>query len=79
MCPLSDLNIITAMAIKTIFFIISDTHGKVFDVKAAQRADAVIHCGDLTEEFKIDEFHTTIDLLWQLPAPLNLVISGYHD
>ncbi|KAI0133554.1 Metallo-dependent phosphatase-like protein [Xylariales sp. AK1849] len=67
------------MAIKTRFFIVSDTHGEVFDVKEEQRADVVIHCGDLTEESKIDEFRTTINLLRQLPAPLKLVISGNHD
>ncbi|KAL7626499.1 hypothetical protein AAE478_003271 [Parahypoxylon ruwenzoriense] len=60
------------MAIKTRFLIISDTHGGVFDVKEVQQADVVIHCGDLTEESKIDEFRTTINLLRRLPAPLKL-------
>ncbi|KAK8101885.1 hypothetical protein PG999_012259 [Apiospora kogelbergensis] len=69
------------MAVKTRFLIISDTHGRTFDLKKAQQAnpDVVIHCGDLTDESKIDEFRTTINLLSQLPAPLNLVISGNHD
>ncbi|KAK8110248.1 uncharacterized protein PG998_006705 [Apiospora kogelbergensis] len=69
------------MAVKTRFLIISDTHGRTFDLKKAQQAnpDVVIHCGDLTDESKIDEFRTTINLLSQLPAPLKLVISGNHD
>ncbi|KAK8090294.1 hypothetical protein PG997_005255 [Apiospora hydei] len=69
------------MSIKTRFLVISDTHGQLFDLKEAQQAnaDVVIHCGDLTEESKIDEFRTTLDLLRQLPAPLKLVISGNHD
>ncbi|KAK8026490.1 hypothetical protein PG991_003546 [Apiospora marii] len=67
--------------IKTRFLIISDTHGQQFDIQGAQQAntDVVIHCGDLTEESKIDEFRTTLALLRQLPAPLKLVIPGNHD
>lgn len=58
----------------------SDTHGSDIDVNEdGQRADVAIHCGDLTEESKIDEFRTTVDLLRRLPAPLKLVISGNHD
>ncbi|KAF3016459.1 hypothetical protein E8E14_007989 [Neopestalotiopsis sp. 37M] len=67
------------MPVRTRFLVISDTHGQVFDVREGQQADVVIHCGDLTEESKIDEFRTTIDLLRQLPAPLKLVIAGNHD
>lgn len=67
------------MEIKTRFLIISDTHGGVFNIKDGLQADVAIHCGDLTEESKIDEFHRTIDLLRRLPAPLKLVISGNHD
>ncbi|KAK8139323.1 hypothetical protein PG984_002703 [Apiospora sp. TS-2023a] len=68
-------------AIKTRFLIISDTHGQQFDTKGAQQAnaDVVIHCGDLTDESKIDEFRTTLNLLRQLPAPLKLVVPGNHD
>ncbi|KAK8041797.1 Metallo-dependent phosphatase-like protein [Apiospora rasikravindrae] len=59
----------------------SDTHGQLFDLKEAQQAnaDVLIHCGDLTEESKTDEFRTTLDLLRQISAPLKLVISGNHD
>lgn len=51
------------MGIATKFLIISDTHGE--DVPLARRvtADVAIHCGDLTEESKIKEFHDTLDLL----------------
>lgn len=69
------------MAIKTRFLVISDTDGQRFEIQGAQKvnADVVIHCGDLTDESKIDEFRTTLDLLRQLPAPLKLVIPGNHD
>ncbi|KAI4592018.1 hypothetical protein KJ359_011965 [Pestalotiopsis sp. 9143b] len=67
------------MAIKTRFLIISDTHGQVIDVREGHKADVVIHCGDLTEESKMDEFRATIHLLRQLPAPIKLVIAGNHD
>ncbi|KAK7952658.1 uncharacterized protein PG986_008386 [Apiospora aurea] len=65
------------MSIETRFLVISDTHGQLFDLKEAQQAnaDVVIHCGDLTEESKIDEFRITLDLLRQLPAPLKLIIE----
>ncbi|KAK8041111.1 hypothetical protein PG994_014118 [Apiospora phragmitis] len=32
------------MAIKTRILVVSDTHGRVFDVKEAHKADVVIHC-----------------------------------
>lgn len=44
-----------------------------------QQADVVIHCGDLTDESKISEFHTTIELLRRLLAPLKLAIARNHD
>lgn len=44
-----------------------------------QHADVAIHCGDLTNESKIDEFRTTIKLLQDIDAPLKLVIAGNHD
>ncbi|KAH8200190.1 hypothetical protein TruAng_005638 [Truncatella angustata] len=67
------------MGIKTRLFIISDTHGGVFDVNDAQRAHVVIHCGDLNKESKIDEYRNTLDLLRRVPTPLKLIISGNHD
>lgn len=64
--------------IKTRFLIISDTHGSKF-VPPSQEVDVVIHCGDLTNESKLEEFRTTLHSLRNLKAPLKLVIAGNHD
>ncbi len=45
----------------------------------SQPADVCIHCGDLTEESKLDELHATLELLHAIEAPLKLVIAGNHD
>lgn len=67
--------------VKTRILVLSDTHGERFpaDRHPPTGADVVLHCGDLTEESKINEFHTTLDLLKDLAAPLTLVIAGNHD
>jgi Icc-related predicted phosphoesterase len=66
--------------IRTRFLIISDTHGMEFITdKKLQHVDVAIHCGDLTDESKIEEFRTTIQLLKNIDAPLKLVIAGNHD
>lgn len=65
-------------SIPTRFLVISDTHGGTVDLPT-ETVDVVIHCGDLTEESKLDEFKRTIDLLNQASAPLKLVIPGNHD
>lgn len=57
--------------------VISDTHGEAFSCK--ERADVVIHCGDLTEGSTLQEFQYAIDQLKALDAPLKLVIAGNHD
>lgn len=67
-----------ASSIKTRLLIISDTHGQRFD-PPNHSVDVVIHCGDLTEHSKIDEYRTTIRLLEEIDAPLKLVIAGNHD
>lgn len=69
------------MAINTRFLILSDTHGEDFrpQINASQPVDVAIHCGDLTEESKVDEFRTTLKLLTAINAPLKLVIAGNHD
>ncbi|KAI0432259.1 ser/Thr protein phosphatase family protein [Xylaria sp. FL1042] len=67
------------MPVKTRILIISDTHGKVFRVRPEHKADVVIHCGDLTDKSKLDEYHRTLQLLKDLDAPLKLVIAGNHD
>lgn len=66
-------------SISTRILIISDTHGTNSINTQPPPVDLVIHCGDLTQESKISEFHQAISLLKSLPAPLKLVIAGNHD
>ncbi|KAL9103807.1 MAG: hypothetical protein Q9163_001184 [Psora crenata] len=68
-------------SVKTRFLIISDTHGMQFssENRPQQRADVAIHCGDLTEETKLEEYRDSIELLKEIEAPLKLVIAGNHD
>lgn len=66
--------------IKTTFLILSDTHGMALDEHLpSPRADVAIHCGDLTEESKLAEMRTTLELLKGIYAPLKLVVAGNHD
>ena len=67
--------------VKTRFFILSDTHGMDFgrEERSSHYADVAIHCGDLTEEFKLEEYRATLRLLMDIQAPLKLVIAGNHD
>ncbi|RDW93066.1 metallophosphatase domain-containing protein [Aspergillus mulundensis] len=66
--------------IKTRFLIISDTHGHELPTGYSQHeADVAIHCGDLTDGAKLDEFKTAITLLHSIKAPLKLVIASNHD
>jgi predicted phosphodiesterase len=67
------------MEVATRIFIISGTHGEMCPLYKNQRAHVAIHCGDLTEEPKIAEFRSAIQLLRSLDAPLKLVIAGNHD
>ena len=71
----------SSATIKTQFFIVSDTHGKSFkpSEKPTQKADVAIHCGDLTDGSKLEEFRTTLQLLKDIDAPLKLIIAGNHD
>ena len=68
-------------SVKTRFLIVSDTHGMAFrsENRPHQHADVAIHCGDLTEESKLEEYRTSIRLLKDIHAPLKLVIAGNHD
>ncbi|KAI4741646.1 Metallo-dependent phosphatase [Aureobasidium sp. EXF-12298] len=59
--------------------IISDTHGSNPMHRQLGPVDLVIHCGDLTQESKLDEYRQAISLLKSLDAPLKLVIAGNHD
>lgn len=67
--------------IKTRVLILSDTHGLRFeaDRKPLAAVDVVIHCGDLTEDSKLESFRQTIRLLKEIDAPTKIVIAGNHD
>ena len=67
--------------VKTRFFVLSDTHGIEFEreERSSHHADVAIHCGDLTEESKLEEYRATFRLLMDIQAPLKLVIAGNHD
>ncbi|KAI0437573.1 ser/Thr protein phosphatase family protein [Xylaria telfairii] len=67
------------MSVKTRFLVISDTHTSSFEIKSGVKADVVIHCGDLTDGSKLDEYRRTLQLLRDFDAPLKLVIAGNHD
>lgn len=67
--------------IKTNFLIMSDSHGHrpVFSGSLSEHIDVAIHCGDLTQESKMEEFHKTLRYLQEIKADLKLVIAGNHD
>ncbi|KAM7203829.1 Metallo-dependent phosphatase-like protein [Naviculisporaceae sp. PSN 640] len=66
--------------IPTTFLIISDTHAESMpDLASLPPVDVAIHCGDLTEESKLSEFSTTLDLLKSIKAEYKLVIAGNHE
>ena len=74
--------------IKTRFLIISDTHSQPLfpasDVKHAYRyplpqADVLLHCGDVTEYGRLDEYKKALAMLASADAELKLVIAGNHD
>ena len=65
--------------VKTQFIIFSDTHGDDFGLDSSQKADVAIHCGDLTEESKLEEYRDSLRQLIAIQAPLKLVIAGNHD
>lgn len=65
--------------IPTRFLVISDTHGNCDLSYTGVAVDVAIHCGDLTEESKLAEFRSALELLKSIDAPLKLVIPGNHD
>lgn len=74
--------------VKTRILIISDTHCTPLRQSPGQRkpfslplpdADVLIHCGDLTHQGTLAQFHKTLDMLSQIQAPVKLVIAGNHD
>ncbi len=48
--------------VKSRFLILSDTHGMEFQPEEipSQHVDVVIHCGNLTEESKLEEYRASI-------------------
>ncbi|GAM89981.1 hypothetical protein ANO11243_080210 [Dothideomycetidae sp. 11243] len=71
----------TTGTVRTRFFVISDTHGRADSLphSTPDNIDVVIHCGDLTDGSKVQEYKDTIQLLQEIKAPLKLVIAGNHD
>lgn len=68
-----------ASTIKTRFLVISDTHGDGLLHKPTGKFDVAIHCGDLTEESKLEEIKTSLNMMLEIDAPLKLIIAGNHD
>ena len=70
-----------AEKVQTRLLILSDTHGEDFssEDRPRPRVDVALHCGDLTDGSKLDEFRTSIEMLKKIDAPLKLVIAGNHD
>ena len=67
-----------AATIATRFLILSDTHGEelIHSIPSEEQMDVVIHCGDMTEESTLKEYHTAIQTLKNIKAPLKLVIAA---
>lgn len=68
-----------ASTVATRFLVLSDTHGEQLINPVTAKADVVIHCGDMTEESKLEEYRTAVRMLKGIDAPLKLVIAGNHD
>lgn len=70
-----------AATIATRILILSDTHGEelIHSIPSEEYMDVVIHCGDMTDESTLKEYHTAIQTLRNIKAPLKLVIPGNHD
>lgn len=74
--------------VNTRILIISDTHcAPLLNETGGERpfslplpsADLLIHCGDLTNSGKVEEYHQALDMLKKIDAPVKLVIAGNHD
>ncbi|KAK4631833.1 putative rhamnogalacturonate lyase C [Fulvia fulva] len=71
-----------ANTIMTRFLVLSDTHGadaERLKIPTLPEVDVAIHCGDLTHDSGLEEYHTAIRLLHSIRASLKLVIAGNHD
>lgn len=71
----------TMSSINTKVLILSDTHAQPFkpDMEPLERVDVAIHCGDLTNTSKLEDYRKTVRLLEKINAPLRIVIAGNHD
>ncbi|KAM7198490.1 Metallo-dependent phosphatase-like protein [Rhypophila sp. PSN 637] len=68
--------------VKTRFLVVPDTHaheGHESLTLPDLPVDVAIHCGDLTEQSKLQEMRTSLHILRKIHAPLKLVIAGNHD
>lgn len=63
----------------TRFLVLSDTHGNQLKHRFTSKVDVGIHCGDITDESKLEEYETAITMLKEIDAPLKLIIAGNHD
>ncbi|KAK5175208.1 uncharacterized protein LTR77_000345 [Saxophila tyrrhenica] len=82
-----------ASTIKTRILIISDTHcaqlSKDEDAPSTYptppfksplpSADLLIHCGDLTHNGLMEQYHRTLDMMKEIDAPVKVAIAGNHD
>ncbi|ETI27174.1 hypothetical protein G647_09856 [Cladophialophora carrionii CBS 160.54] len=70
-----------APKIPTRLLIMSDMHGADFNSenRPDQRADVTVHCCDLADGSKLEEFRSALELLERIDAPLKLAIAGNHD
>lgn len=70
---------VSKMDVQTRLLILSDTHAGKGLAMPDLSVDVAIHCGDLTDESKMNEFRSSLGLLRSIKAPLKLVIAGNHD
>ena len=78
--PILNHHPIAVASIKTRILVISDTHSEDLIHKPITCTyDVAIHCGDLTEESKLDEFRASLNMMLSVQAPLKLIIAGNHD
>ncbi|KAL7808738.1 Metallo-dependent phosphatase [Trichoderma aethiopicum] len=76
---MSPAQIVSSRGIQTRLLIISDTHGLQLPMEIKTPVDVAIHCGDLTQHSKLDEFRAAVRLVESINAPLKIIIAGNHD
>ncbi|KAI1264768.1 Metallo-dependent phosphatase-like protein [Xylariaceae sp. FL1019] len=67
-----------ARAKSTRFLILSDTHDDAFP-SSTEKADVVLHCGDLTKFGGLSNYRRAIENISRMNAELKLIIAGNHD